>query len=99
MFDSCEIMFSVNEGSNNRDEEVCRAWDVLAEEDHTNHKSEEENFHCRQHWWISLNKSGNTGGPLRNRSDFNQALSTLNRLHREAGGRQLGPTPYWKYKE
>ena len=42
VFDSCEIMFSVNEGSNNRDEEVCRAWDVLAEEDHTNHKSEEE---------------------------------------------------------
>ena len=28
----------------------------------------------------SLNKSGNTG-PLRNRSDFNVALTTLNRLH------------------
>ena len=26
---------------------------------------------------------------MRKRSDFNQALSTLNRLHREAGGRQL----------
>ena len=25
----------------NRDEEVCRAWDVLAEQDHTYHISEE----------------------------------------------------------
>ena len=31
------------------------------------------------------------GGPLRNRSDFNQALSTLNRLHRKSGGQQLRP--------
>ena len=77
---------------NNRDEKVCRAWDVLADEHHTDHLSEEE-------WWISLNESGNTTEPMRKRSDFNQALSTLNRLHREAGGRQLRPTPYWKYKE
>ena len=27
---------------NNRDEEVCRRWDVLADEDHTCHLSEEE---------------------------------------------------------
>ena len=31
---------------------------------------------------------------MRKRSDFNQALSTLNRLHQEAGGQQLGPIPY-----
>ena len=48
---------------------------------------------------ISLNKSGDTGGPLRNRSDFNQALSTLNCLHRESGGQQLRPMPYWKYQQ
>ena len=29
---------------NSRDEEVCRAWDVLADEDHTYHMSEEEYF-------------------------------------------------------
>ena len=52
-----------------------------------------EYFHYRQNWWISLNKSGDTGGPLRNRSDFNQALSTLNRLHRESGGQQLLEVP------
>ena len=47
----------------------------------------------------SLNKSGNTTEPMRKRSDFNQALSTLSRLHREAGGKQLRPTPYWKYQQ
>ena len=30
---------------NSRDEEVCRAWNVLAEQDHTYHMSEEEYFH------------------------------------------------------
>ena len=84
---------------NNRDEDVCRAWDVLAEQDHTNRMSESEYFHYRQNWWISLNKSGNNTQPVRKRSDFNQALSTLNRLHQEAGGQQLTPMPHWKYKE
>ena len=73
---------------NSRDEEFCRAWDVLADEDHTYRMSESEYFHYRQNWWVSLNKSGNTTEPLRKRSDFNQALSTLNRLHQEAGGQQ-----------
>ena len=34
-----------------------------------------------------------------NKSDFNQALSTLNRLQRESGGQQLGSMPYWKYQQ
>ena len=84
---------------NNRDEDVCRKWDDLAEQDHTYRMSESEYFHYRQNWWISLNKSGNTTEPLRNRCDFNQAFSTLNRLHREAGEKQLRPTPYWKYQQ
>ena len=84
---------------NNRDEDVCRAWDVLAERDHTYRMSEPEYFHYRQNWWIALNKSGNNTQPLRKRSDFNQALSTSNRLHREAGRKQLRPTPNWKYKQ
>ena len=58
MTDSCEIMFE-RIIENSRDEEVCRAWDVLAEQDHTYHMSEEEYFNYRQNWWISLNKSGN----------------------------------------
>ena len=32
---------------NNRDEEVCRAWDVLADQGHTYHMSEAEYFHYR----------------------------------------------------
>ena len=83
---------------NNRNEDVCRAWDYLAEQDHTYRMSESEYFHYMQNWWISLNKSGKTTEPLRKRSDFNQVLFTLNRLHQEAGGQQLRPMPYWKTK-
>ena len=66
--------------------------------------SGQSKFHCkydhyRQNWWISLNKSGSNTEPVRKRSDFNQALSTLNRVHQEAEGQQLKPMPYWKYKE
>ena len=77
---------------NNRDEEVCRAWDVLAEQDHTYRMPEEEYFYYKNKWWITLTKSGNTAGPLRKRSDFKQALSTLERLHQEDGGEQFAPT-------
>ena len=55
---------------NSRGEEVCRAWDVLADEDHTYHMSEEEYFYHKNNWWISFNKSGNDTQPLRKRSDF-----------------------------
>ena len=44
----------------NRDEEVYRAWDVLAEQDHTYRMSEAEYFHYRQNWWISLSISQET---------------------------------------
>ena len=84
---------------NNRDEHVCREWDALAEQDHTYRMSESEYFHYKQNWWISLNKSRSNTEPVRKRSEFNQALSTLNHLHREAGGQQLKPMPHWKCKE
>ena len=83
MIVSCEIMFFVSVCSNHdRDEDVCLKWDDLAEQDFSHYMtyqmSESEYFHYIQNWWISLNKSRDTGGPLRNLSDFNQALSTLN---------------------
>ena len=84
---------------NSRDEQVCRAWEVLADEDQTHHKSEEEFFYYKNNWWISLNKSGNDTQPVKKRSDFKQALSTLKRLHQEAGGDQLESIPYWKYEQ
>ena len=45
-----------------------------------------------------FNKSGNTGGALRNRCDSNEALCTLNRLHQESGERQFRPMPFRKYQ-
>ena len=81
-----------------RDEEVCIKMDDRADKDFSHYIKESEYFRYKQTWWISLNKSGNTG-PLRNRSDFNQALSTLNRLHQESGERPLRPLPYWKYQQ
>ena len=81
-----------------RDEDVCLKWDDLAEQDFTYRMTESEYFRYKQNWWISFNKSGDQG-PLRKRSDLNQALSALNRLHRESGGQQLRPMPYWKYKQ
>ena len=64
-----------------RDEGVCLEWDDLAEQDFTYRMLEKEYCHYRQNVWISLNWSGNTGGPLGKRSDFNQALSGQNRSH------------------
>ena len=62
-----------------RDEDVSIKWDDLADQDFSHYMTESEYFRYKENWWIPLNKSGNTG-PLRNRSDFNEALSTLNRF-------------------
>ena len=88
--------FRVRMIENNRDEEVCRRWDALADEDHTYHLSEKEYLYVyyKNKWWLRSNKSGCNTMPLRNRSDFKQALSTLERLHQEYGGEQFAPTPY-----
>ena len=50
--------------------------------------TQEEYFQYRKNWWISLNKSGKIG-PVKDRSDFNDALTTLNRLHQESGEQQF----------
>ena len=54
--------------------------DVLADEDHTFHLSEEEYFYYKNKWWLHLNESGSDILPLSKRSDFKQALSTLERF-------------------
>ena len=56
MIVSCEIMFE-RMIQNNRDEDVCRAWVVFADEDHTFWMSESEYFHYSQNWWIPLSIS------------------------------------------
>ena len=85
---------------NNRDEEVCRRWDVLADEDHTYHLSEKEYFYYKNKWRLHLNKSGCDTLPLRKRCDFKQALSTLERLHQEAAGEKPFVLTYsYKHKQ
>ena len=90
--------FRVRMIEHNRDEEVSRRWDVLADEDHTHHLSEKEYFY-KNKWWLHLNKSGSDTLPLRKRSDFKRALSTLERLHQEAGEEPFPPTFSYKHKQ
>ena len=84
---------------NHRDEEVCRRWDVLADEDHTHHLTEQEYFYYKNKWWLHSNKQGSNTMPLRNLSDFKQALSTLQRLQQEAGEEPHVPTYSYKHKQ
>ena len=91
--------FRVRMIENNRDEEVCRRWNVLADEDHTYHLSEKEYFYYKNKWCLHSNKSGSDTLPLRKRSDFKQALSTLERFHQEAGEEPFVPTYSYKHKQ
>ena len=71
-----------------RDEEVCRRWDCLADEDHTHNLTVQEYFYYKNKWWLHSNKQGSNTMPWRNRSsDFKQALSTVQRLQQESGER------------
>ena len=63
-----------------RTEEICRQIDDLADEDHTHHLTPEEINDYRNNWWIRSNKIGSDTMPIRHRSDFKQALSTLRQL-------------------
>ena len=100
MIVSCEILIFANVSSNMIEMTMFVSnGTILQNKIFTYRMSESAYFHFTQNWWIPLKKSGNTGGPLRKRSDFDQALSTLNRLRRESGGRQLRTMPYWKYQQ
>ena len=81
-----------------RTEEVCIQMDKDAQKDFSHHVTQAEYSRYRKNWWISLNKSGKIG-LVRDRSDFNDALTTLSRLHQESGERQLWPVPFWKYQQ
>ena len=56
------------------------------------------NFRSKENWWIFLNTSGKIG-LMRDRSDFNEALTKLHRLHRESGEGRLPPIPSWQYQK
>ena len=91
--------FRIRMIENHRDEDLCRRWDALADEDHTHHLTVQEYFHCKNKWWLHSNKQGSNTMPLRHRSDFKQALSTLQRLQQEAGEEPHVPTYSYKHKQ
>ena len=77
---------------NHRDEELCRRWDALADEDHTHHLTAQEYSLYKSKWWLHSNKQGSNTMPVTHRPDFKQALSTLQRLKQEAEGDPQVPT-------
>ena len=91
-------VFRESQLEHDRTEEVCIQMDKDAQKDFTYHMTQAEYVRYRKNWWISLNKSGTTR-LVRDRSDFNDALTTLNRLHQESGEEQLRPMPFWKYQK
>ena len=84
---------------NHRDEEFCRRWDALADEDHTHHLTIQEYLHYKSKWWLHSNKQGSNTVPVTHRPDFKQALSTLQRLKQEAEGDPQVPTYSYKHKQ
>ena len=70
---------------NHRDEELCRRWDALADEDHTYHLTPQEYYHHKSNWWLTSNKTGSNTVLVEHRSGFKQALSTLQQLKQKKG--------------
>ena len=50
---------------NGRDEDVCRPWGALADEDHTHHLTPQEYYHDKSNWWLRSNKIGSDTMPIR----------------------------------
>ena len=77
-----------------RTEEVCIQKDKDAQKDFTYRLVARRVLKIqKKNWWISLNTSGRNE-PMKLRSDFNEALTTLHRLHRESGEERLAPVPF-----
>ena len=72
--------------------------DKDAQKGFTCRMTEDENFRYKKNWWISPNKHGKIG-PMRDRSDFNEAFTKLHRLHQESGEERLVPSPHWQYQK
>ena len=90
-------IFRESQISIDRTEEVCIRWTRTRRKISPIERRKKSTFDA-ENWWISLNNSVKTG-PVRDRSDFNDALTTLKRLHQESGEQQLRPVPFWKYQK
>ena len=91
--------FRIQTIENHRDEDLCRRWDALADEDHIHHLTAQEYLYFQSKWWLQSNKQGSSTMPLRHRPDFKQALSTLQRLQQEAREEPQVPTYSNKHKQ
>ena len=79
-------------------EEKCIEMDKLAQENHCYCPSSEEYERYEKKWFFSLNTSGRNA-PMKLRSDFREALTTMNRLHRESGEERPAPIPVYQYQK
>ena len=84
---------------NHRDEDLCRRWDALSDEDHTHLLTAQEYLHYENKWWLHSNKQGSNTMPLRHRPDFKQALSTLQRLQQVATEEPQVPPYSYKHQQ
>ena len=73
---------------NDRDEDVCRQWDVFSDEDHTHHLIPQEYYYYKSNWWLTSIKTGSNTVPVQRRPDFKQALSTLQHLKEKEGAQR-----------
>ena len=48
--------FRIRMIENHRDEDLCRRWDALADEDRTHHLTTQEYFHNKNKWWLHSKK-------------------------------------------
>ena len=101
-----DAKFRKNMFDTGRTEEMCRQMDDLADEDHTHHLTPEEIRDYRVNWWIRSNKIGSDTMPVRHRSDFKQALSTLRQLkdkedaaHQNQRWSQSYSSSWWNWQE
>ena len=81
----CESQLEID-----RTEEVCIQMDKDAQKNFTNRMSQNECFRYKKNWWITLNTS-DKNKPMKHRSDVNEVLTKLHRLHRESGAERFAP--------
>ena len=82
-----------------RREDLCRQMDDLEDEDHTHHLTPQEVDDNRSNWWIRSNKIGSDTMPIRHRSDFKKALSTLRQVKDNQRWTQSCSSSWWNWQE
>ena len=78
MIDSHEILeFRNRMIENHRDEDLCRTWDALADEDHTPPFDSTRILFYKSDWWLHSNKQGSNTVRTTHRSDLQKGIVNL----------------------